>query len=128
MRRFVEHLVAEGSSTVITSGLTRKQVDWGALEAAVAESNSIEQAIGRAVALADRMCRGDSGERQLTVTTSAEKADQPFFAFSVADVVPDFGDDSRYRTRVAKRVARIFANRRQPASDAGAGTLITSEP
>ena len=49
---------------------------------------------------------------------SAYDANDPFFAFSVADVTPDFGDDSRYRRRAVRKLARILASRnlaaRQP--------------
>ncbi len=127
VRGFVEHLAEQRSSAVPTSvQRIRAQIDWGVLEAAVAESTSIEQAIGRAIALADRMCRGVSDEPEAAVTTS-DKVEQPFFAFSVADVVPDFGDHSRYRTRVAKRFARIFSTRRQSDDEVGAAALVSAE-
>jgi hypothetical protein len=41
---------------------------------------------------------------------SSTQAEDPFFAFSLADVVPDFGDESRYRTRMAKKMTRIFGS------------------
>ena len=114
VRKFIEHIAARSQSSLPGSAGAGSRIDWDALEAAVAESSSPEQAIGRAIALADRICRGVSDGAELFVPVSPDDAiDQPFFAFSVADVVPDFGDGSRYRTRVARRVARIFANRRQ---------------
>jgi hypothetical protein len=114
VRKFIEHIAAQSRSAVPGSAGALTRIDWDALEAAVGESSSLEQAVGRAIALADRICRGVSHEPELFVTVPPDDAvDQPFFAFSVADVVPDFGDGSRYRTRVARRVARIFANRRQ---------------
>lgn len=115
VREFVEHLAARSRLTGATrSTRSTARIDWEALEDAVKGTSSLEQAIGRAIALADRMCRDVSEDCELEVTTTGDQVDQPFFAFSVTDVVPDFGDDSRYRTRVAKRVAKIFGNRRQP--------------
>ena len=38
--------------------------------------------------------------------------EDPFVAFSVAEAVPDFGDQSRYRSRVTRKVARNFGTGR----------------
>ena len=73
----------------------------------MADSSTLEQAIGRAVVVADQMSRGVLDDTQPGDSPSL-KPEDPFFAFSVADVIPDFGDQSRYRTRVARRVTRIF--------------------
>ena len=91
-------------------------IDWLAVEASVGDARSIEQAIGRAVVVADQMSRGLFDNMQLGDTQSSSAGEVPFFAFSMADVVPDFGDESRYRTRMARKVARIFGNRRTVAA------------
>jgi spore germination protein YaaH len=113
VRKFVEHVVAKNASAVLGDGrLARHAIDWEAVEASVADSRTLEQAIGRAVVIADQMCRGVSDITRLGDAPSPLKAEVPFLTFSMADVVPDFGDESRYRTRVAKKVGRIFGTRR----------------
>lgn len=131
VRDFVEHLAAKNAAAVLGNVQpSRAPIDWAALEAFVAGSRSFEQAIGRAVVVADRMCRGVFEDTQLSDPTSnpgavgppaspsdgdplpSTGAEEPFFDFSNADVIPDFGDGSRYRTRVARKVARIFTSRR----------------
>jgi hypothetical protein len=109
VRNFIEHMVAANRSALLGNRRSfRNDIDWPALESFVADCRSCEQAIGRAVVIADQMCRGvfdgsDSGD-----VSSSLKSEDPFFAFSMADVDPDFGDESRYRTRMAKRVARLL--------------------
>ena len=116
VRKFVEHVVAKNRSVVPGNGCSSGNVDWDAVEMFVADSHSFEQAIGRAVVIADQMCRGvfddiDSGNPSPLLPTEGA-----FFAFSLADAAPDFGDESRYRTKMARRVARIFGIRRTPVT------------
>ena len=78
----------------------------------VADSRTLEQAIGRAVVIADEMSRGVFDGAGLVDSAFSPNAENPFFAFSMADVVPDFGGERRYRSRMS----RIFkASRRAPA-------------
>ena len=115
VRRFVQHVVDENAPTLLGSGdHSGPAIDWGAVEASVAGALTLEQAIGRAVVIADQMSRGLFGCAQVQDDPTSRPdapslaAEDPFFAFSMADVVPDFGDESRYRLRVARKVARIF--------------------
>jgi hypothetical protein len=111
VRKFMEHLLVKNASEALgNSRLSHRTIDWQTVEASVADSRSFEQAIGRAVVIADQMCRGVFGDAKLGDVPP--NAIDPFFPFSVADVVPDFGDESRYRTRVARRVGRIFGGQR----------------
>ena len=113
VRRFVEHVVVKNASAVLGNGRSsRNAIDWEALEASVSDAGSLEQAIGRAVVIADQMCRGVFDGTHLSDAQSSLKAEDPFFAFSMAEVVPDFGDGSRYRTKVAKKVTKILGIRR----------------
>ncbi len=113
VRNFVEHVVAKNASASLGHDRSfRGAIDWEAVEARVADSSSFEQAIGRAVVIAVQMCRAVFDDTHPGDTSSSPKSEEPFFAFSMIDAVPDFGDESRYRTRVAKRVARIFGIRR----------------
>ena len=114
VRKFVEQVVAKNTSgAMLGNGRSfGNAIDWEAVEASVADSRSFEQAIGRAVVLADQMCRGVFDDAHAGRSSSSLKTEDPFFAFSLVDVVPDFGDESRYRTRLARRVARIFGIRR----------------
>jgi hypothetical protein len=109
VRKFVEHVLSQNTSTVLGNGRSfRPVIDWVAVEASVADSRSCEQAIGRAVVIADQMCRGRFDDNHLGDAPTSPNREEPFFAFSLADVVPDFGDESRYRSRVARRVTRVF--------------------
>lgn len=113
VRKFVEHVVAKNASAMVGNGRSaRHAIDWEAVEASVADSRTLEQAIGRAVVIADQMCRGVFDITRLGDAPSPLKAEVPFFTFSMADVVPDFGDESRYRTRIARKAGRIFGTRR----------------
>lgn len=128
VRRFIEHVVEKNAATSFEDDeRARPTIDWEAVEAAVANSRTLEQAIGRAVVIADQISRGScSGYQPHDVSPEQEVEDplpdaplvcaleDPFFAFTLADVNPDFGDESRYRSKVRKRVARIFGTR-QPA-------------
>jgi len=117
VRTFVEHVVAKNASAALGNGRSaRHAIDWEAVEASVADSRTLEQAIGRAVVIADQMCRGVFDITRLGDAPSRLKAEVPFFTFSMADVVPDFGDESRYRTRMARKAARIFGTRRTVAA------------
>jgi hypothetical protein len=112
VRKFIEHMVAKSTSTMLEHGSSyRNAIDWEMVEASVAGASSFEQAIGRAVVIADRMGRGVY-DATLPGSSSCGKAEDPFFEFSLTEVVPDFGDGSRYRTKLANRVARIFGRRR----------------
>lgn len=138
--QFVEHLADTRRSAALGTGCpSSHRVDWDALRAAATGSTSIEQAIGRAVVEAERMFRSEPDdsrvtaiqvadslvadsqvaadvsritESDLTVAPAPFTSGEPFFAFSVADVVPDFGDGTRYRTKIATKVGRIFKVRR----------------
>jgi hypothetical protein len=117
VRKFVEQIVVTNVSAALGNELrSRHAIDWDAVEASVADCRTLEQSVGRAVVLADQMCRGVIDETQLDDAPSSLKAADPFFAFSVVDVVPDFGDERRYRSRVAKRAARILGIRRAAAA------------
>jgi len=117
VRSFVEHVVATNAlAGVGFGGSTGHTIDWSALEASVADCNTVEQAIGRAVVIADQMSRGAFDYTQLPDSPASLKTEDPFFAFSMADVIPDFGDESRYRTRVARKMTRMFGTRSTPVS------------
>ena len=111
VREFVEHLVAKNASAFGNGGSSRQVLDWGGVEASVADSRTLEQAIGRAVVIADQMSRGLFAGIAQCDSPPSLKTEDPFFEFSMADVVPDFGDESRYRTKVVRKVARIFGAR-----------------
>jgi len=121
VRGFIDHLVAKNASRALRTGRSSRYViDWRAVDASVAGSRTLEQAIGRAVVIADQMARGVFDATESGDSPSSPNAEDPFFAFSLADVVPDFGDESRYRARVVRTVAKIFATRRTHVSGAGA--------
>jgi hypothetical protein len=113
VRQFVEHLVDKNAAaTRADSESLPFDIDWDAVEAAVAGSRTLEQAVGRAVVIADQAARGLSEDYRLRRAPSWPKFEDPFFAFSMADVLPDFGDESRYRSKVRRKVAGLFGARR----------------
>ena len=69
------------------------EIDWAAVEASTTDCQTLEQAIGRAVVSPIR-CLGEclTGIQCADLWPSYD-ANDPFFAFSVADVAPDFGDE-----------------------------------
>lgn len=146
VRTFVEALTAKNAAPAPEHEVSvSRWIDWDAIEASVADSASLEHAIGRAVVMADQMSRdplsinpcaplsngrNDASDEDVVVapvaltspgelasptaagepaspTAAGEPAD-PFFAFNVTDVVPDFGDTSRYRARVVRRMSKMF--------------------
>jgi hypothetical protein len=116
-REFVEQLVGWNQPGDPGNGRSSSDpVDWETLAAAVANSRSLEHAIGRAVVIADAMCRGVFDHTQLCVAPPSIETENPnpFFGFSMTGVVADFGDESRYRTKVAKKMARIFGATARP--------------
>jgi hypothetical protein len=114
VRSFVEHLVAKQALEEPDNRSSRRQPpNWETLVAAVADSRTLEQAIGRAVVIADRLVRGLVDEFDSDEVARPLATDDSFFAFTMADVVPDFGD-SRYRARVSRRVAGIIGIRSTP--------------
>ena len=123
VRQFVDHLLVGNTATALGGAHpARHPVDWAAIEASVGNCRSLEQAIGRAVVIADQMSRGLSEETHLRAakppiaageeSALTDRDEDPFFAFSMADAIPDFGDESRYRTKVANKVARAFGVQR----------------
>ena len=108
VREFVDHLIAEQKARAGRDGSSsRKALDWDALTTSVADATSLEVAIGRAVASADRLVRQSSRERKLVDVNPASTTEAQFFAFTQDDAVPDFGDD-RYRSRFARRFANVI--------------------
>ena len=109
-------MVKNAAEALETDGSRPYEIDWAEVEASTSDCQTLEQAIGRAVVVADRMSRGAFSRAQPTNFSSAYDANDPFFAFSVADVTPDFGDDSRYRRRAVRKLARILASRNLAAA------------
>ena len=112
VRHFVEHLANASQS----GALDRRQapplrVNWEVIRTAITGCHSIEQAIGRAVVVADQMSRRKlDNPNGGDVLLGAEAEDHPFFAAGTAEIVPDFGDQSRYRTRLARRFSGLFGS------------------
>jgi hypothetical protein len=82
-------------------------IDWAAIRHGVAAAASLERAVGRAVVLAARSARGQDVGEPAGVMTLDPALVEPFFAFSVSEVVPDFGDH-RPRTWLSHKVTRIL--------------------
>jgi hypothetical protein len=113
-RKFLEHLVLENALGALGRGESvLYEIDWAAVEASTSDCRTLEQAIGRAIVVADQMSRGVFDGLQCADLWPPHDANDPFFAFSVSDVAPDFGDESRYRKRVVRKVAGILGTRRK---------------
>lgn len=114
VQKFLEHLVVKNPAGALgRGGSALCEIDWATVEASMADCQTLEQAIGRAIVVDDQMSRGVFAGIQYADRLASYDANDPFFAFSVADVDPDFGDESRYRKRVAKKVAGILGTRRK---------------
>ena len=97
----------EANASEVSQNASTTALDWELIRESVAGAPSVEHAIGRAVVIADRISRGAVDEATTATTALPEPGEDPFFAFSVADAVPDFGDNSRYREWVIRRVGRL---------------------
>jgi hypothetical protein len=113
VREFVEQVGVPGATVSLEGSPARTNVIvWDVVKASVANSRSFEQAIGRAVVIADQMSRGVFERNPLGLLYSLPDDGEPFFAFSVGNATPDFGDESRYRSRVARRMGGILKRTR----------------
>ena len=116
VREFVEKVVVPGAAASLGEEHAHAHViDWDVVRASVANSSSFEQAIGRAVVVADQMSRGIFAYDPEGVPFASPDDAEPFFAFSVGNAIPDFGDESRYRTKVARRMGGILKRRKSVA-------------
>jgi hypothetical protein len=114
VRKFLERLVLENAARELgLDGSGHNEIDWAAVEASTSDCQTLEQAIGRAVVVADQMSRGVFDGTQCADFWPSYDANDPFFAFSVADIAPDFGDESRYRKRMVRKVAGMLGTRRK---------------
>ena len=116
VRKFVEHVVENAGRALGHGGSAPCEIDWAVVEASTSDCLTLEQAIGRAVVVADQISRGVFDGSHSADLPPYFDANDPFFAFSVADIAPDFGDESRYRERVVRKVAGIFGTRRKLAA------------
>ncbi len=106
-------MLENAAGAVGRGGSVQYEIDWATVEASTSDCQTLEEAIGRAVVVAHQMSRGVFDDIQGAGSWPSYDANDPFFAFSVADVAPDFGDESRYRKRVARKVAGILGTRRR---------------
>jgi hypothetical protein len=121
LENFVDHLHTTGPlrGTVIEQNCA-PSIGWDRAEEAIVDCTSIEQAIGRTLVFADqinkRVATHDGRSTPSSTVRSENPAfvrdEDPFFSFSVVDSLPDFGDQSRYRSKLAKRVGRMLRPRR----------------
>jgi hypothetical protein len=108
LEEFVEHLAEAGVSRAPFNDQGRTPtLEWDLAVEAIVDCGSMEQAIGRALVVADQMNRGVVVSNE-GVSPSPAQDEDPFFSFSVADSLPDFGDHSRYRSKLAKKVGRML--------------------
>jgi hypothetical protein len=96
-------MLEDDAGSLRRGGSTPYEVDWAAVQACTSDCQTLEQAIGRGV------FDGIGG----TDPWPSSDSHDPFFGFSVADVAADFGDESRYRERVVKKVTGILGTRRK---------------
>jgi len=111
VRRFVESLTGVGAREELNEQQNcPSPVDWEFIRTGIVGSQSIERALGRAVVIAHRMSQGTLSATEIIDTPSKIESEyqHPFFCFNVSNAVPDFGDQSRYRTRVARRMGEVF--------------------
>jgi spore germination protein YaaH len=107
VRQYVEHLVSRSTS----GGTSPETVEideaiiWEMIQRSIAGSESMEEAVGRAIVVADQISRGSLEVPQLSAKGSHGKEHSSFFSVNMSSATPDFGDDSRFRKKVAEGVA-----------------------
>jgi hypothetical protein len=121
LEKFVDHLKSTGPlrGTVVEQNCA-PSIEWDLAEEAIVHCTSIEQAIGRTLVVADQINkrvathdgRNTSSSTVRSENPASVRDEDPFFSFSVVDSLPDFGDQSRYRSKLAKRVGRMLRPRR----------------
>jgi spore germination protein YaaH len=104
VRQYVEHLAAKRTGFDCDGVQTsRAATDWDEICQCIAGSESLEEAIGRAVVVADLMSRG------LYESENGGKIDQEdsnhFFSFDNSTATAHFGDKTRLRTWINERVS-----------------------
>ena len=122
--RFVEHLVIKSAKEPPDQAQRSLLIDWAALRASAASCTSLEQGIGRALVAADLMSRGGFQCADAVELRTDETTTNTFFDFSVIDATPDFGDQDRYRTRVARRLGSVLGPRIGREAEPDASSLI----
>lgn len=121
LEKFVDHLnTTSPSRETVSDQNGGPSIEWDLAEEAIVDCNSIEQAIGRTLVFADQLnkrvvvhdCRSVQSSTIGNEKPASVRDEDPFFSFSVIDSAPDFGDQSRYRSKLAKRVGRMLRPRR----------------
>jgi hypothetical protein len=124
-RRFVEHhLAAENAGT----RWSERPVDRETLQSAVAGCTSLEHAIGRAIVVLTRLRPLDSVAPSSNDAQLPPPANDPFFSFSVSDTAADFGDGTRFRARVARRMAAVLRMRGEHLESTTPSLAFGTEP
>jgi spore germination protein YaaH len=100
VRRYLEQLESRDARKGVTWGAS----DWERVLHSVEGADSLEQAIGRAVIVADQIVGSIPVKTKDTVPPP--EIEGSFFAFDSFSAIPEFGDGARIRTKVAGRLSR----------------------
>ena len=121
VREYVEYLTLRGVSKgpAAESSSLQRATDWDFIQRSVTGSESVEEAIGHAIVIADQVARGSIDiKRDETIVPRAEEVSRqpdalrPFLSVNLFSAIPDFGDRTRIRAVVAEKVAahKTFAS------------------
>jgi hypothetical protein len=123
--KFIEHLASEEDSPARWSD---HFIDWEIVESAMAGCTSLEHAIGRAIVTMNRIRSSASVPRTSNDAHLPPPANDPFFSFTVSDTAPDFGDGSRFRAKIAKRMAAVLRIRGEDLEPSSPSLAFGTEP
>lgn len=99
VRQYFEELASNEPSAEGPNG--REAIDWDVVRESLAGSESVEEAIGRAVVIADLMSRG----KYKGPGSSSQRNSSAFFSFDNTNAIANFGEKTRFRTWIAERAS-----------------------
>jgi spore germination protein YaaH len=105
VREYIGYLANKNSATNAGLGSDEAVIDWDVIQSAIEGSESIEEAVGRAVVVADLMSRGAYKGQFGEAGANTHLSSNRFFAFDNSNATADFGERSRFRTWIAERAS-----------------------
>ncbi len=105
VRQYIYHLASKATVGGIGDLPGGGAIDWDVIRDSIAGSQSVEEAIGRAIVVADLMSRGAYKGEFGEVGAGASQNSNRFFAFDNSNVNAQFGEKTRFKTWIAERAS-----------------------